>query len=212
MQDILGRFDDQRDWLAKMVNRLHRIPPDDWVALTQPDEIDRMRTMFHAEMAFLSPLGDPFQDGRAARLWAHFGDVDVLRIRYAVGEWQIEVLETGALTLVWVEPAPLPGPDLHARIQAASTQLLRWNPKWFFFPGRPGETLRFSTDSTGKRHDSSDGDNQYDGGIVGGRMYFVRYYTLPMTQNPDPTPPLDRWLRAMLDQVWKRRPAPPPKP
>lgn len=205
VQDILGELNVGYDWLAWRMNGLHRIPPDEWIELKAPEEIRDARE-YHTGRTFLSPLAYPFHEGRPVQLWAHIGPVDVLRMRYEALSFQIELVSTAALTLLWAAPAPPPGADQEPRLREAISKLLLPQREWFFFPGRRGETIRFSTDRKGGEHNPDHGELENDGGIVGGRLYLVRYKSKG-SRSPSSwkEPPPNDWFLGPIKDAWDAR-------
>ena len=215
VHDIIGELRGTLpDFLAADINTIHRIPPDEWVELTTTDERNLARTFIGPYP--ISRRAYPSQNVHPLRVWAHIGRLDVLRFQYEALSLHLELFVTSWMSVLWVDPAPPPGADQEERIQQMCARVLRYpthrpNPRWYFFPGRPGESTRFSTDPEGLNHFPRFRAGEYDGGIVGQSLYVASFVGTDGRSSRDIAAG-DMWLDGAIEEAWKtrgpRRPAP----
>ncbi len=128
---------------------------------------------------------------------------------YEVRPLNLELFVTSWMSVLWIDPAPPPGADQEERVRQMCAQLVRYpahrpDPKWYFFSGRPGESVRFSTDPEGLNHFPRFRGGEYDGGIVGHRLYVATFAGTDGRSSRDITP-RDEWLDGAIVDAWKAR-------
>lgn len=149
----------------------------------------------------LVPEASPYLPGRPARHCVHFGEVELLGHAYAIGEIPLSVVESSMSVLLRPEADLGPeGAHLESIRRLAGLLFRRGGASLRPMPFRAkDESLRFSN---GRFDAFGMGEpGQIDGGVTGGKVYFLLNKLVPGSKSFGLAPP-QGWLGPALRAVW----------
>lgn len=188
---------------------LEKIPPDDFLEITDETLLRDAVIASNHLRSQLVPGADPYLPGRMARHCVYFGEVERMGHTFAVDGLWLSILESPMFSLVrpGVELGPPEG-HLEAAQQIANLLFRAAN----FAPLRimplkaADESMRLSTMPVQAMGMPPPGT--IDGGVAGGRLYFLLHkHPNPMSRAVGYAPPTG-WLSSRLRAAWDARPGP----
>ncbi|WP_437854451.1 hypothetical protein [Sorangium sp. So ce363] len=155
--------------------------------------------------AIFLPAASPYAPGAAVRHRFHLGEHrDILHHRYMASGLDLDVHETSAIIVTWVNTDLGPEPRRPEVIRRIAAALFTMGlAPLHFFPGVGDESLRFSTDPFNYFSAPPPGEPKLDGGVARDALYFMHHKI--MMGRLVGYPPEQGWLGEPLRRAWAAR-------